>query len=285
MDEVVLTAGKYRLTVAPARGGSVDAFQWAGQALLRATCGPSILDTACFPLVPFSNRIAQGRFYAGTEAIRLAPNFPGEDHPHTLHGFGWLAAWEVRERSEHHTLLRHRHEAGEWPWRYVAEQRFDLSVDGLRQGLSVTNLSDTAMPAGLGFHPYFPRNDQTLYHALHLGEWRTADDGLPERLERFDAPTDGWDGRPVASRNVDTVFAGRSGALVIAWPDRDLTLTISPSDALSSTVVYVPAGRDFFCVEPVSHFTDAINMRGGEGEMRWLSPGETMSVTVDYRAS
>ena len=58
---IELKAGEYFLALEPERGGSIARFGWRGQDLMRPTCGPSVLDVACFPLVPFSNRIAHGR--------------------------------------------------------------------------------------------------------------------------------------------------------------------------------------------------------------------------------
>ena len=140
------------------------------------------------------------------------------------------------------------------------------------------------MPAGLGFHPYFPRNARTVYHALHRGEWQVDGDCLPVVLDEAAAPRDWWQGRPVATRAVDTAYADRTGALSITWPDRGIALVIDPSPALAHTVVYCPAGADFFCVEPVSHTTDAINRPRPGDAMVWLPPGETLTAEVRYHA-
>lgn len=277
---LTLAAGDYRLDLDPERGGSVAAFAWRGEPLFRPTCGPSVLDTGCFPLAPFSNRIGNGRF----DAVRLSPNFPGSDHPHTIHGFGWLAAWEVIEAGVDRAVLRHAHEPGEWPWRYVAEQRFELGDEGLVHALSLRNLSESPMPAGLGVHPYFPRSEHTVYRALHRGEWQTASDGLPVLLQEAGEAIDWSRGAPVSTRAVDTVYTGREGPLTIQWPERGLVLTISPSEDLSFTVVYVPGDGDFFCVEPVSHETDALNHPAGAAPMRWIAPGEAFAVDIRYAA-
>lgn len=279
-----LAAGDYRLELMPERGGSIARFDWRGEPLMRPTCGPSILDMACFPLVPFSNRIAFGRFVANGHEVRLAPNFPHSDHPHPLHGFGWLDAWDVAEPTIDHALLRHICRAGEWPWAYGAQQELTLSEAGLSHRLAITNMASSVMPAGLGVHPYFPRTNTTRYLGRHRGEWRTTEDGLPIAIERRDRPLDWWAGAPVTRRHVDTAYAERCGPLRIAWPERGIGLEIRPSEQLSFTVVFVPSHGDFFCVEPVSHSTDAINDAVRKAELVWLQPGESFSVTVDYRA-
>jgi len=282
---LALSAGDYQLALAPERGGSILRFDWRGQPLMRPACGPSILDVACFPLVPFSNRIAHGRFVADGREVTLRPNFPSVDHLHPLHGFGWLADWSVADSTASSVTLLHDCPAGEWPWPYLASESFALDEGGLTISLSVTNLGASAMPGGLGLHPYFPRQAQTVYRGLHRGEWRNGDDGLPLALHEKGAPDDWWRGKPVATRTVDTAYTGRAGNLEIAWPERDLALTLEPSDNLAFTVVYTPAGEDHFCVEPVSHMTDAVN-RPGEGTgLAMLAPGVTMSASLRLRAA
>ena len=57
------------------------------------------------------------------------------------------------------------------------------------------------------------------------------------------------------------------------------------ADAIfGNLVVYVPDGRDFFAIEPVSHSSDAINRPDlARNELAVLRPGETMSGVVRLR--
>jgi len=278
-----LAAGEYRLVVSPARGGSILAFEWQGQPLLREAAGSGILDVACFALVPFSNRIAGGRFDWLGRATALTPNFPEVDPRNPLHGFGWLSEWTILSVASDAIRLGHTYPRGDWPWGYRAELDYALGGQGLTARLALTNLAATAMPAGLGFHPYFPRNAATRYLGLHRGEWRNGADGLPAALDDRTAAIDWWAGAPVGTRQVDTVYSGREGALQVCWPDRALSLQIDCSDNLSMTSVFAPRDADWFCVEPVSHMTDALNHP--DGAMAILQPGETMSAELRMEAS
>ena len=284
VSDVVLSAGDYALGLTPAAGGSVDYFTWRGEPLMRTRCGPGPLDSASFPLVPFSNRITHGRFEAHGGTISLAPNFPGSDHPHTLHGFGWLNPWRLSECDSSRAVLFYRHEAAAWPWRFEAEQVFELCSSGLRHELSVTNLDEAAMPAGIGVHPYFPCTNKTIYRGLHRGEWRVDAECLPLGLRMAPELIDWWDGQPVATRAVDTVYTDRNGPLSIHWPERGVALTISPSAPLRFTVVFTPTEQEFFCVEPVSHMTDAVNRRGEDSGVVWLMRGEVLRAEILYHA-
>jgi aldose 1-epimerase len=64
-----------------------------------------------------------------------------------------------------------------------------------------------------------------------------------------------------------------------------LALSIEAGGLFRNLVVYTPPGQDFFCVEPVSHMTNAINrlasMRGHG--LRSLAPGETLQGEVAFR--
>ena len=59
-----LAHGDLRLALDPALGGALLSFRKGDVDLLRPTpAGASdVLETACFPLVPYANRIADGRF-------------------------------------------------------------------------------------------------------------------------------------------------------------------------------------------------------------------------------
>ncbi len=280
---VLLEAGRYSLALDPWNGGSITRFEWNGVPLFRTSLGPSILDQACFPLVPFSNRIALGRFTFDDHLVTLPPNFPNSDHPHTLHGFGWQSNWVIKRSDARSCLLTHVHPGGPWPWPYSAAQELVLSETGLRHTLRIANTGERAMPAGLGFHPYFPMTPAARYLGLHRTEWLTDESGLPYGRTTKETATDWWFNTPVNSRVVDTAYTGREGSIFLTWPELSTGLEIMPSCDLDTTIVYVPRGGHFFCVEPVTHTTDAFNRYDGEG-LRILQPGETLEASVDYSA-
>jgi aldose 1-epimerase len=153
---LVLQRDGARLALAPSRGGAVHEFKWRERDVLRPTpagAGDDPLDTSCFPMVPYVNRVAHGRFEFAGRQIRLERNWDKDPHP--LHGQGWRGSWEVVSHSDTRALLRFEGGANEWPWRYRSEQQFELQPDGLTIGLAVENLSEAPMPAMLGLHPYF----------------------------------------------------------------------------------------------------------------------------------
>src|SRR5574340_1088645 len=98
MNEVPLHLGDgaLELELAPAHGGAIAAFRHKGFALMRAT-PPGTSDVRLFssyPLVPFSNRIADGRFTFAGRSYELARD-PITGGAHAIHGEGWQRAWNV----------------------------------------------------------------------------------------------------------------------------------------------------------------------------------------------
>ena len=95
-------AGNLRLELSPSIGGAISAFEWVdgerARPILRKCHSPleKVLDAACFPLVPYVNRIRGGRFTFRGREVRLAPNMAGDPSP--LHGQGWLEPVDGRAR-------------------------------------------------------------------------------------------------------------------------------------------------------------------------------------------
>ena len=287
MDRIALRAEDLKLEVVPHAGGIVSAF-WsetpAGRfEWFRSGAGGDALSAACFPLVPYSNRIRHGRFRFGGQAFTLPLNFG--DHPHSIHGHGWKAPWRVVEQGAGRLHLVYRHDADAWPYDYEARQAFHLAPDSLTIELSVRNLSDESMPAGLGLHPYFPLRARATLRAEVDAVWLTDDEVMP--TERV-SPPPRWElsrGAEIDGMAIDNGFDGWRGAARIDWPDDGASLTIAADEPLGKLVVFAPPGGDFFCVEPVSHVTDAFNMAAdgaSDTGMRVLKPGEILSARVSF---
>ena len=268
--------GQARLVLAPEVGGAIAAFTVAGHDVLRPKVDgvTDALLTASFPLVPFCNRIPNGRFtFEGREVV-LPPNLG--DHPHALHGQGWRAAWTLEKTEGGEAVLSYDHPAGDWPWAYRAEQRFVLGETSLRVELTVTNTSETAMPAGLGFHPYFPaRADETLT-AANDGVWMIDADVLPTVHHAGAWGPDWAAGAGVAGHDlIDHCYTGWNQRAVLSAPGQAGAM-ITASEECRWLHIYVPPGEGYLCVEPCASRPNPF----GEGDtgMVTLQPGESRSI-------
>ena len=119
--------------------------------------------SACFPLVPFGNRVRGNRFEFEDVAYALAPNTDWDQH--YLHGDGWTTEWSVAERGPNRARVVMRNDRTRSPYTYDATQTFTLDGSTLTLGLDVVNWGALALPFGLGWHPYFPLTAGTTLRA------------------------------------------------------------------------------------------------------------------------
>jgi aldose 1-epimerase len=278
----VLVAGDWRLEAQPALGGAITALTHAGAPVLRPTPAGAtdVLETGCFPLVPYANRIAGGVFHFGGREVRLPvlPRFA----PHALHGDGWLKPWTVEALTPTRLALGFAW-AGDpegWPWRYAATQTLALDPAGLTVDLTLTNADDTPMPGGVGLHPYFVRPADARLTLAASGVWRTDAGLIPEALVPPGEVVDFAAGPALADLPlVDHAYEGWAGEARLAGGGRTVLLQADPG--ARRVQVYAPPGEAFVCVEPVSHRPDALNAPPGAASgLRVLAPGETMSLRM-----
>ena len=275
-----LKHGPFSLTLSPEHGGSVLSFKRNATDILRPT-PPDLLETwagtakgfAAFPMVPFTSRITNGAFTSGDHTIKLPANMPPE--PHAIHGFGWQSTWNVSQATISSVTLTHTNGGEIWPWPYTARQVFALNDTGLSLTLHLTNHGDAPMPAGFGWHPYFPRRDAHV-KASTRNVWLSS-----HELATTPADFDISKGRAIADLNLDHVFDIVAPLQTIKWPG--LTLAIESTPVFSKLIVYVPPGRDYFCVEPVTHAPDAVNstLPNQVTGLHMLEQGETLSGTIN----
>ncbi len=235
----------------------------------------------CYPLVPWSNRIRDGRFVFDGRSIDL--RYP-DALPHGLHGFAQLMPWTVTQAGGDTLTMRFSHDPASsmvnWPWPFVATQRLALDGAGLTLEIAVRNTGDAPMPAGLGVHPYFACSPGDRLRFTATVAWRrdetlcaTAAEILAPAAARHDAPLGPDDTRYLAGFDGVASIARKDGSRVVLE-------TGAPFDHL---VLHVPDGAPYACVEPVTHVADAFNLAhaGVDGAgMRVLQPGETLSGLV-----
>ncbi|MBN1379675.1 MAG: aldose 1-epimerase [Gammaproteobacteria bacterium] len=292
---VRLEQGSLQLELAPHAGGSIAAFRFQRGSqiinLMRPSSEQALQDgnagaTSCFPLVPFSNRIENGRFEHNGREIELPLNFAG--HPHSLHGQGFQHPWQLIEHTSASAAIVYEHAGGDdgWPWVYRAEQRFTLNDETLIASISVQNNSLESMPTGLGFHPFFPK---TAAVQLDIGldqVWLGDEFCIPHTLTEIPEHWRFANHRTLEGIVLDHCFTGWDGEARIFWPEYKLGLNMTHKGLFKHMVIYVPEGQSFFCVEPVSHVNNAINLAAGGVENTGyfeLAPNETAYAEVRYK--
>lgn len=280
-----LQSDTQRLRLVPELGGAVAGWDWktAGgwTPLFRPWDGAKadMYTVACFPLTPWSNRITGGGFEQDGVFHPIKLNREGENYP--IHGDGWLQPWRVADRSAGHIRLgleSHRFDGN--PYDHASSQTFTFLPDGLAIDLTVTHLGKQPLPYGLGLHPYFVRNADTLLQARSTGVWLSGKDPIPIAYATEFPPT--WDYNHPAPLNgpmIDNCFNGWDGQAVITYPDRGLSVTMTMEDSPGYSLMYRPPDLPYFCYEPITQPIDAFHMEGWPG-LKVLAEGESMSLKV-----
>ncbi|MHA4977975.1 aldose 1-epimerase [Pseudomonas extremorientalis] len=254
------------LTLAPAVGASI--VNWrvraSGQPLLRHS-DQQALDTGlpgklgCYPLAPWSNRIAQGGFDNPDGWLALTPNSLTDPLP--IHGSAWQQAWQVVRQSADEVVLELLCDT---PFAYRAEQRFCLRDGELSITLRVTHLADNPAWHGLGLHPYLPRTPQTRLQAKASQVWMSDASKLPMGLAPVPAAWDFQTLKTLPEGLVDNGFCQWDGHCLIEQPELGYTLECEATGA-DYFLLYCPPGLGFFCIEPVSHPVNAHHLAGRPG--------------------
>ncbi len=286
---IELRSGSLRALVLPAAGGGLARLDWLGGAAPAPVLRPAPDDVArplpgqlaCFPLVPWSNRIAPDGFEF--EGRRIAPAPTREGEPCPIHGDGWRLPWHVEAQDESSVVLSLYRRDGS-PFAFTAHIAYTLSGNALRVTLKVTNHGRHALPFGLGLHPWMPNPEDARLRAVADGVWLSGVDKLP--AERVALPP-AWNfgGEvpcPLPIEGVDNAFTGWDGRAQIDWPGRRLRLGISAD--MGYYILYVPPGKEFFCFEPVDHPINAHNLPGGAvaNGLTVLAPGQDLRRTVRF---
>ncbi|MFM7331678.1 MAG: aldose 1-epimerase, partial [Brachymonas sp.] len=252
MKSIVCQQGHWLLHVRPDLGGCIEGLWFKEQPVLRSTALgqlQSVRQSASYPLIPFSNRLAQAKLHWQGTSHPLVQNFPGEEH--SIHGIGWQREWGVLEAQDDFCMLSLEHAAGSaWPFAFDASQTFRLHADALEMRMSITNQSSSAAPVGLGWHPYFSKRAGQRLNFAAQSIWQMGTDRIPVG----DTAHTGL-AQSVDDLTIDNCFSGWSGQVSLA----DEVMRCEITSDVQHLVVFTTPEKDFVAIEPVSHANNAMN--------------------------
>ncbi|MDK4717347.1 aldose 1-epimerase [Rhizobium sp. CNPSo 4039] len=270
-------------------GGTLLDYAWTVEGHRIALLRPARDDahasaSACYPLVPFGNRVRNNRFAFAGRGYRLRPNTASD--PHYLHGDGWQAKWSVLSHSGNEVQIGFHHREGDTPYSYAARQIIALSSEGLMLHMSVENIGKEALPFGLGWHPYFPMTPETTLFAPAQRFWTETEGWLPGEPTEIPADLDFSAPSPLPRRWVNNGFEGWSGEAEIVWPERHVGLRLTADASVRHAFIFIPDTNfnpafrhDYFCFEPMSHIANGHNL-ADLGDLKILQPGETFAGSI-----
>jgi aldose 1-epimerase len=253
-------------------------------------------------LFPWPGRIADGRFAQDGVELSLPLNEPARRN--AIHGLVWNCPFRIARRGPYHLSAVLESGASQslsrlWPFPFALEIGFEIG-GGLRIRARVHNTGKSAMPFGIGAHPYFhaplhpsgSRPAMTLQLPCADGRWpldeRMLPAGAPVALAgKFDLRT----ARAIGDNSYDDVFRldsrrdpGAPCARLVD-PEMKVGLEIRADTAFGQFVVFAPPGEAVVALEPYSCAPDAFNLaaRGIASGARELAAGESFEAGFEIR--
>ncbi len=278
----------------PGRGANVLSIRFGGIEILDGYATPAELEAGKWGkssiLFPFPNRLDKGKFKWQGKEYQFPLNNAATGN--AIHGFVRELPFEVeycflaKEGASIRCFYDYDGSLGYYPFPFSLEIEFTISNDGqFRMEAEVTNLGETAMPFGLGWHPYFRLADAADAHSLKLPPCekvaindRMIPNGARSIYSDFAAL------KKVGDTVLDTCFhnAKTSGSpkLTLAANGRKLTVK-APAGKFPFFQVFTPPHRESIALEPMTCNVDAFNNRQGlvslEPDKRWKG-----SMTVGF---
>jgi aldose 1-epimerase len=288
---IFLRDGDVTVGVSPDCGGALTRFDVRRRNsvvdILRPAIeqAPSIrcsLGSSCFPLVPYGGRLREGRFEFDQRRFQFPLNALPERH--SSHGDGWQRPWQL-DHLDRRSAVMTLDADDSAPFQYHCSQAITVSSDGLRIELTCRNLSPHRIPMGFGLHPYFANRSEALIRARLPSRWQWDDEMMPVRQEANPYEHRFTHGQRVSDLPATAEYADWSGDATIEWPGSRVRVTLTTHPPLHHVVMWMPPGEDFFCFEPVSHATDALNthlMKDLTSQYALLKPDATAQQRFDF---
>lgn len=191
------------------------------------------------------------------------------------HGFARNLAW--KEIGPHaYRLESDDATRAQFPWDFTFDMTYAI-IDGstLRLEHRVTNRSKTAMPFGVGFHPYFAVRDKA--NARITTKATRAFDNVTKKPIALD----GKGTIDLTQKEVDLHLLDH-GSTESTLEHPGGTIRLRGSKEYTHWVVWTLAGRDFVCLEPWTCPGDALN--SGD-RLIHLAPSESRELWLELSSS
>ncbi|USJ27698.1 aldose 1-epimerase [Ensifer adhaerens] len=203
-----------------------------------------------FPLFPFHGRLADASFEHGGRCLQLQPNpNRGTD---AMHGPAHRRPWDVLKSTLDETVLTLNYKADpEWPFEFRAVQRFRICGSRMDIEFELTNQAGTAVPAGLGWHPYFI---SSLNNPIRCNAT------MRRKSSASTDPKDSWERRPLP---VEPLSSYPFTEHLSDWSETSIAsgrgkVEITRHEGFPFVVIH--RTPNYTCVEPVSHEAGALGL-------------------------
>lgn len=281
LEVVRLASDALEVEVLPGVGARVHRLRAFGHDLLRTPADPEQHVREPFAwggyhMAPWCNRIAAGPTRVGTRVVDLASNFTDGT---VIHGQVYACEWG--RAADGTWAVRNGGAGAGWPWRY--EARVGIAIQGatLRLRQALTNVDDEPMPAGIGWHPWFPRTTQ-----LSIDGDRVYSPNI-DTARLAEAVAGALDLRPLAEMvdGTDATWPIERGAAPVGlwWRGARVGATMTSDAATLHVAAALPTDVGAIAVEPQTHAPQGLRrlIKGEPGALAWLEPGATLAQTIE----
>lgn len=233
-------------------------------------------------LVPWPNRIENGKYSFAGEDLQLALTEPGRQN--AIHGLVRWANWTATDQEADRVVMELvLHPQPGYPFTLGLAVEYRLGAGGLSVATTATNLGDRPCPYGAGAHPYLTVGTERVDEVVLLVPASTylwSDErGIPrEQRPTVRSPFRFDEARPIGELVMDVAFTGLTdNEVVVAAPDGQRRAHLWWDDAYRWVMVYTgdtldPARRRrSVAVEPMTCAPNAFVT--GDG-LRVLEPEE-----------
>ncbi|GAB3740384.1 aldose epimerase family protein [Spirosoma lituiforme] len=276
--------GGASMVVAPAWGGRVCALllplNGMGHSVLDGFADEEVIQDdqryKSAPLIPFPNRVNGGRYVFEGETYQLPIN--EARHGHAIHGLLYNRPMTVEDMqvtdqtAQLGLTYAYDDVVSGYPFPFELAVTYWVSEeDGFRCATQIRNTDSTAMPLGVGWHPYLSLPGGIANWTMQLPDcqiYKLDDVSIPtgskENYSRFVVPT------RLADIHLNDCFgqlsaAGRS-EIVFTSPASDRQLVFwmeSGANQYRYFQLFTPPDRLSIAVEPMSCCSDAVNNHDG----------------------
>ena len=288
-EPLELAAGDLRAGLVPAIGGSIAHFRWRGIDLMRALSATdaqagNVLGVACFPMLPYANRITGNAFTFEGRTWRFAANNPPERF--NVHGTGWQRAWSADRAGPGEAHVTLEVSGGGEPFAYRAAQRFSLSADALTVTITLTTLGEMRAPIGFGLHPWFERDADTTLQFAAKRFYLEAPDHVAGDPVALSPEWDFTAARLLPGSWLNNDYGDWDGSAAIRYPSRGAGLRITADAVFKHLMVYADPTKSCFCAEPQTNASGAFNRQHGFDDPREgiivLAPGASAEGSIRF---
>ncbi len=261
--------------------------------LLRPTAEADLnnaFNTACYLLIPWSNRLRDSKFVFNNIAYAVRPV---EKFGIAIHGAALEHAWQTVEADDRHIILRfdsRQHGNVNFPFAFSAKVTYFVEERDFNIHVELRNEDGRLMPAGFGHHPYFLRHpdgiEDTPAVEIPCDKAYELVNAMPtEAAKPIPQKLDFRQQRPLGGEFIDDLLTGRAAdkPVKIVFPKTGAQLTMYSDPIFSHTVLYSPPDKPYFAVEPVTNANDGFNLyaQGIEGTGVFvLQPGTAQDGSV-----